>query len=397
MATCYELRRGRLGRGAGRRICFVSTMMLEETDVDFVRTGPGTLAGRYMRMFWQPVFRAQDLPAGRAFPLRVMSEDFTIYRGEGGTPHVVGPRCAHRRTQLSVGWVEGDCIRCFYHGWKYDADGQCVEQPAEHEFFASKVRIASYPTREYLGLIFAYLGEGEPPELPRFLELEAEGVLEVETFRRDCNFFNHMDLDLAHIAFVHRDSPEADAGLVGIPDVSCRETEYGFVMIGRRGKAVQVQHRLMPNVSYFKVFPKDAASGWRDRVAWRVPIDDEHYRSFMSDLSHVTGEAAVAYRRRNAPPVDNSELISKLSAAVRAGSRIDELKNQTPDIVFLQDDVVLTAQGAIPDRENDCLGPADSSVILTRDIWRRELRALATGCPLTPWKRPDRLVAEEGV
>src|SRR5262245_35119927 len=82
-------------------------------EVDFVHTAPGTLAGRYMRMFWQPVFRAQDLPAGRAFPLRIMSEDFTIYRGESGTPHVVGPRCAHRRTQLSVGWVEGDCIRCF--------------------------------------------------------------------------------------------------------------------------------------------------------------------------------------------------------------------------------------------------------------------------------------------
>src|SRR5262249_39926261 len=80
----------------------------------------GTVAGRYLRSFWQPVFRARDLTAGRAFPLRIMGEDFTIYRGETGTPHVVGPRCAHRRPQLSVGWVEGDCIRCFYHGWKCD-------------------------------------------------------------------------------------------------------------------------------------------------------------------------------------------------------------------------------------------------------------------------------------
>jgi len=242
-------------------------------ELDFVHTGPGTLAGRYMRMFWHPVFRAQDLPAGRAFPIRVMSEDFTLYRGESGSPHVVGPRCAHRRTQLSVGWVEGDCIRCLYHGWKYDGCGQCVEAPAEDEGFARSVRVLSYPTREYLGLIFAYLSEGAPPELPRFPELEAEGVIEVETFRRDCNFFNHMDLDLAHIAFVHRDSPEADAGLVGIPEVDCEETSYGFVLIGKRGEPVQVQHRLMPNVSYFKVFPKDAASGWRDRVAWRVHIE----------------------------------------------------------------------------------------------------------------------------
>jgi 5,5'-dehydrodivanillate O-demethylase len=366
-------------------------------DIDFVHTGPGTLAGRYMRSFWHPVFRSQDLPAGRAIPIRVMSEDFTLYRGETGTTHVVGPRCAHRRTQLSVGWVEGDCIRCFYHGWKYDGTGQCVEQPAEDESFAKNVRIASYPTREYLGLIFAYLGGGEPPDLPRFPELEAEGVLEVETFRRDCNFFNHMDLDLAHIAFVHRDSPEADAGLVGIPEVHCEETSYGFVMTGKRGDSVQVQHRLMPNVSYFKVYPKDATSGWRDRVAWRVPIDDEHYRSFMSDLAHVTGEAAERYRMRNRPPVDNSDLITKLSAAVLAGARIDDLKDQAPDLVFFQDDVVLTAQGPIPDREKDNLGPADSSVILTRNIWRRELKALAEGRPLTQWARPDALVAKTGV
>ena len=106
---------------------------------DIVHTGPGTLGGRYMRSFWQPVHVAAKLPSGRALPVRVMSEDFTLYRGEGGEAHVVASRCAHRGTQLSTGWVEGDCIRCFYHGWKYDSSGQCVEQPAEDEAFAAKV------------------------------------------------------------------------------------------------------------------------------------------------------------------------------------------------------------------------------------------------------------------
>jgi len=86
-----------------------------------------------MRSFWQPVYRAQDLAAGRALPLRIMSEDFTLYRGESGDPHLVAFRCAHRGTQLSTGWVEGDELRCFYHGWKYDGAGQCTEQPAEPE------------------------------------------------------------------------------------------------------------------------------------------------------------------------------------------------------------------------------------------------------------------------
>src|SRR6478672_7692047 len=70
-------------------------------DMDFVHTGPGTLAGRYLRMFWQPVYRAQDLAAGRAVPIQIMSEHLTLYRGESGAPHLVDFRCAHRGTQLS--------------------------------------------------------------------------------------------------------------------------------------------------------------------------------------------------------------------------------------------------------------------------------------------------------
>jgi 5,5'-dehydrodivanillate O-demethylase len=70
---------------------------------DFAHTGPGTLAGRYLRSFWQPVHNVRDLAAGRAKPLKIMSEEFTLYRGESGEPHLVAFRCAHRGTQLSTG------------------------------------------------------------------------------------------------------------------------------------------------------------------------------------------------------------------------------------------------------------------------------------------------------
>src|SRR5262245_51254075 len=168
---------------------------------DYAHTGPGTLAGRYMRRFWQPVYLGADLPAGHAKPIRVMSEDFTLYRGESlDAPvstrpevHLLDFRCAHRGTQLSTGWVEGDCIRCFYHGWKYDGSGQCIEQPAEDASFASKVKVRSYPCEEYLGLIFAYLGDGAPPQLPRYPEFEAEGVLQAGTYTRYCNYFNNIE------------------------------------------------------------------------------------------------------------------------------------------------------------------------------------------------------------
>src|SRR5437016_436126 len=108
---------------------------------DFVHTGQGTLAGRYMRRFWHPVYGSRDLAPGAAKPIRVMGQDFTLYRGESGMPYAVAFRCAHRGTQLSTGWVEGEHIRCRYHGWTYDGSGQCVEVPGDESHFCLTVRI----------------------------------------------------------------------------------------------------------------------------------------------------------------------------------------------------------------------------------------------------------------
>src|SRR6185436_6367596 len=112
-------------------------------EIDFVHAGPGTLAGRFLRSFWQPVRCSYELGAGKALPVRIMNENLTLYRGQSGKAYMVADRCAHRGTQLSVGWIEDECIRCFYHGWKYDGTGQCVEQPAEDEAFAKKIKIRS--------------------------------------------------------------------------------------------------------------------------------------------------------------------------------------------------------------------------------------------------------------
>src|SRR5581483_9691220 len=124
-------------------------------EIDPYPVGPGTLMGRYLRSFWQPLCIAADLAPGKALPVRALGENFTVYRGQSGDPHVVEFRCAHRRSQLSIGYIEGDNIRCRYHGWVYDANGQCVEQPGEPQPFCDRIQIRSYPTIEYLGLIHA--------------------------------------------------------------------------------------------------------------------------------------------------------------------------------------------------------------------------------------------------
>src|SRR3954468_16236660 len=312
--VCYSRRRAppgtRHGDVSARRQRRRPTVVMTRTEAadsespseynDFAHTGPGTLAGRYLRHFWQPVYEAAALPPGHARPIRIMSEDFTLYRGADGTPHVVAARCAHRGTQLSTGWVEDDCVRCFYHGWKYDATGQCVEMPAEDASFPPKVRIPSYPTYEYLGLVFAYLGEGEPPPFQRLPEFEAEGVLQQRHYFRYCNYFNNVEnqCDEVHVAFAHRDSAFSDAGLNpwDIPEVAAEETDYGMRLSATRSDGVaRITHFMMPAGIYIKGSPDDAESGWVDQVAWRVPVDDTYHRSFNLALTHVTGEAAERY------------------------------------------------------------------------------------------------------
>ncbi len=132
-------------------------------------TSRGTEMGTLLRQFWHPIAVARELAPGAAKAVRVLGEDLTLYRGASGAPYLVGGTCAHRRTLLHTGWIEGEDVRCVYHGWKYDGTGQCTLRPAENDAGLPPVRIAGYSTREYAGNIFAFLGPAPAPafDLPR--------------------------------------------------------------------------------------------------------------------------------------------------------------------------------------------------------------------------------------
>jgi 5,5'-dehydrodivanillate O-demethylase len=362
--------------------------------IDFAHTGPGTLAGSYLRTFWHPVYVADDLPPGSAKPVKFANEEFTLYRGEAGEPHVVAFRCAHRGTQLSLGWVEGDCIRCRYHGWKYDASGHAVEIPGQsNEAFAQKVRIRSYPTKEYLGLIFAYFGEGSAPELPRYLEFEGDGVVVGTTYKRACNYFNSLEngVDLLHVAFTHRDIPNYSA--LDVSSVSAEESEWGITVSATlpNGRA-RINQAGMPNIIHFKTPPDVPGIEWTDVLAWRVPIDDENHASFNARFVHVTGGQKELFReQRKKARAARPASPPNVSEAVLRGDIDMKALMDRKDLLNIQDDVTQIGQGRIPDRENERLSPSDVGVILLRKIYSRELRNLAEGRPLKQWPRRGNL------
>ncbi|HZH83684.1 MAG TPA: Rieske 2Fe-2S domain-containing protein [Phototrophicaceae bacterium] len=367
---------------------------------ELVSTGPGTLAGRFMRRFWHPVYRAEELLARQAKPIEIMGERFTLYRGEDGNPYVTEFRCPHRGTQLSAGWVEGDSIRCMYHGWLFDSAGQCIEQPAEARSFAAKIRIRRFPAREYLGLIFTYFGDGEAPPFPRFSHMEEDGVLEVlSTEVWPCNFFQRLDNngDTYHVPFVHRGAYSASTvnNRSGLPEISKVESPWGTTGYAtfREGWRNVFQF-FMPNIYAFRNPSPEPECVWEDRMQWDVPLDDEHSLEFRLRRLPLSGSAADQYRaRRDVAAAEPKLSVAQMGDAVLSGKvsfqDLDHFFKDKISLVHTQDYVAQVGQGSRAERAREHLGLSDMGVILFRKIWERELRAFADRRPLKSWVLPQ--------
>lgn len=364
------------------------------TEADFEHTGPGRPAGYLLRQRWQPVYASDELEPGRAVPLKVLHDELTLYRGEDGTAHIVGGRCAHRNVLLSVGMVEGNCIRCRYHGWAYDGTGQCVDQPAEPKSFATKVKVASYPVEEYFGLIWVYLGESPVPELPRWPELEQFGRFHVIE-QRKWNYFHDLEntVDDVHQYWVHKTGIYGDDGNAGeIPAMTAESTDFGLTQTSRFTNGfVRRLALLMPNTLYFNS-GAGVMRGFKSFL-WNVPMDDEnHMMFFLFIAAHLPPDvgARVAAGVRDArkyltslPPVE--QVVQEVLTGKRRWEDIEE----RPDQVLIEDGIVLCGQGVLPDRSQNRLGHSDAAIIILRKLYARELAAIEAGEPLTKFPTPD--------
>ena len=356
---------------------------------DLVRTGPGTLMGQLLRRCWQPVAVSSSLSAGRAMPIRIMGEDLTLFRGASGQPYIVAGRCAHRLSLLHIGWVEDESIRCFYHGWKYDGTGQCVETPAEDEEFAEKVRILSYPAKEYAGLIFAFMGNGEPPVFPRKAELDRDfGIKYAFSFIWPCNWLQRLEnsFDATHVSFVHRRTALGSKISTDIPQLKYEETEWGIRQIAERSPDnVRISEIAWPNCNHIVTpdGPHPSKSPWTDVFNTFVPVDDEHTAQFSARCTPLRGEA-----------VNEDEEWSASSPRYNPADDSEKLFGEAPyfdfhnsvQLVAAQDYVAQVGQGAIVDRSQERLGKSDAGIILLRKIFRRELDAIKDGQPGKDWK-----------
>lgn len=253
-----------------------------------------------MRRYWQPAALTEELEGERpVLAVRLLGEDLVLYRGDDGGYGLIGRNCPHRGADLLYGRLEDGGLRCSFHGWLFDAKGRCLEQPAEPEGsgFHAKIRHAAYPCVERNGIVFAYMGGGEPPPLPAFDCFAAPGAFAF-AFKGflECNWLQALEvgIDPAHASFLHRFFEDEDPGEgygqqfrdstedVPVtrllrefprPEIRVDDTEYGLRLttlrrIDAERMHVRVTNQLFPNAI---VIPM---SGDINITQWHVPIDD---------------------------------------------------------------------------------------------------------------------------
>jgi 5,5'-dehydrodivanillate O-demethylase oxygenase subunit len=355
------------------------------------KTSRDTLMGRLLRSFWQPIARSDSVAPGAARGLKVMGEELTLYRGESGAAHLVGGRCAHRCTVLHTGWIQGEDIRCMYHGWKYDGSGRCIEIPAEKKPRSVPIRIAGYPLHEYCGLVFAYMGEGAAPEfdLPRKHVLEEPGrVLVIQEQVWDCNWLQQIEnsLDAVHVSFVHiwGKSTRFDQGITtAVPELEYSETAAGIRQVATRSKDnVRVSDWTFPNNNHVVAPGARKGDPWSDISVWAVPIDDERT---MRYTIHSFYPAAAAAARELAEGADRNYDPSNHYEELFHQHRASDVSDM--QFISAQDYVAVRGQGVIFERERENLSSSDAGIMLIRKIFWREMQAIHLGQPTKKWRR----------
>ncbi len=380
-------------------------MLSQEDNELLTRVGPGTPMGTLMRRFWMPVLLSKEIAEPDCPPVRVrlLGEPLIAFRDTNGRVGVVDEHCPHRRSSLFFGRNEECGIRCIYHGWKFDVNGNCLDMPSEpaDSNYKTKVRLTAYPTHEAAGVIFAYMGppelQGEPPRF-EWMGLPAQQQY-ASRWIQDCNYAQCVEgeIDSAHVSFLHSlvnkrdDNKAALAGAYFAGDRAPKwkvvDTDYGMVL-GARRRTEEGRYYWRMNQWYFPFYTMIAP----------VPGEARSFRMWVpSDNTHCS-IICVSYRMDQ--PVSAAEVnawqkgLNSHAAVVPGTLRpvansgndylIDREMQRTESYsgivgVRAQDAAMVESAGPIVDRSLEHLGTSDTAVIRMRRLLLRAARDLQQG------------------
>ena len=174
-------------------------MLSRQENEILTQVGPEKPLGMLMRRYWIPALLSEELPhpVGPPVRVRLLGDDLGAFRDSQGRVGLLDEHCAHRGTSLFFGRNEACGLRCIYHGWKYDVDGNVLETPAEPagSTLKNKVHHTAYPCKEAAGIVWSYLGPKEKaPLLPDYewMTLPAENLY-VSKSVQDCSWLQGLE------------------------------------------------------------------------------------------------------------------------------------------------------------------------------------------------------------
>ena len=382
----------------------------EQNDL-ITRTGPGTPAGRLMRQYWQPAALVDELKGNRPIkPVRLFGEDLVMFKDDKGRYGLVGRHCPHRGTDLAFGRLEDGGLRCAFHGWLFDINGKCLQTPAEPDDsnLCANIKQKAYPVVEKSGILFAYLGEGEPPALPHF---DCFVAPDSHTFAFkgmiDCNWLQSLEvgIDPVHTSFLHRffhdedpnksygkmfrdNTKDADMPMTRImrevtrPRIEVDETDYGFRIVTLRqisdaSTHVRVTNLVFPNAFMIPMSREMTIS------QWHVPIDDTKHYWYAIFTSFDKPVDKDTMRNQRLELYQLPDYIPNRNKSNDYGFDPHEQESETytgmgADI-NVHDQWACESMGAIQDRTQEHLGTSDKAIVAYRRLLRQSLEASGKG------------------
>ncbi|MBN9108359.1 MAG: aromatic ring-hydroxylating dioxygenase subunit alpha [Pseudonocardia sp.] len=360
-------------------------MLRADLNDRLTQVGPGTPMGELYRRYWLPVATETDLHDNPVKRVRILGEDLVLYADDTGGLGLVSERCPHRGASLGYGFPENGGLRCPYHGWLFDGEGTCLEQPnqtPDSPSLRERSRIKGYPVRALGGLVFAYLGEAPPPAFPRFdlfTWQEGEGKFrDIGHAVIPCNWLQIMEnsFDPTHVEWLHGRLYNYHLGREGKEPtvlgghhvkIAFDLVEYGIIK--RRLREGQSEEDEDWRVGHPVVFPNILKVGGNGLASFqiRVPMDDTHTLHFWYQWFEVP--------ERFADQVDEILHLPDTYPVTLQGPDGSFLM----DTIDSQDAMVWVTQGGRTSRDDEHLSSSDQGIAMYRNLLRAQLDANANG------------------
>jgi 5,5'-dehydrodivanillate O-demethylase len=350
------------------------------------RVGPSTPMGELLRRYWHPIATTGQLAKESVLPIRLLGEDLVLFQIKEGSFGLIDQHCSHRGVSLACGIPESGGLRCSYHGWLFDPNGECIERPFEdrHQCGSSRnscpsAKVKAYSVAVLGGIVFAYLGPDPAPVcLDWGLLSRADIHREVKISVTPCNWFQIMEnaLDPIHHEWLHGHFASyviqrqnnmlvrSEQGLAQWQhqQIDFKKFRYGInkcrLIAGETPDSLQWQigHPvLFPNIVWFQ-----------KKVFWRVPVDDTHTLTFC--VSHRPLESDEDFCPTPELTIEPSQGYFSEPGIVRW---------QNAGTIGAQDEIIWIAQGQIADRSRECLARSDRGITMLRNLFFEQLERVA--------------------